>query len=327
MSGQPPVVPPTLSYKSKAEREREEREREEREREEREREELERLDAERLEQERQAKEAFAAQQAALATARARPASPPALTDTPSPAMETGLTRKPAPEPGGLGMFAEDDRGLTLQERDGIEMLGAPEEAEEEEEEAEEEEQAEPLPKRMPPRPPKSPDMRPVYAGFILVFTGLAQFIWGVLAMWNSPDAASGLWAPLIRWGAFSMGFIAAFLGLLAIRGGLWSFRKERFDVVKIGAISATACVWAWWIPWLFGALALVIVHRARHEYYPFYDPAWDAPSWAGPPPSADEKADEEDEGDDDTEEGETLEGEGLDWEGPAPGESGDPFTG
>ena len=42
MSGQPPVVPPTLSYKSKAEREREERERKE----------LERQEAERLEQER-----------------------------------------------------------------------------------------------------------------------------------------------------------------------------------------------------------------------------------------------------------------------------------
>ncbi len=317
MSGQPPVVPPTLSYRSKAEREREEREREE----------LKRQEAERLEQERRAKEAFAAQQAALATARAQPASPPALTDTPSPPMETGLTRKPAPEPGGIGMFAEDDQGLTLQERDDIEMLGAPDEAQEEKE-AEVEERAEPEPKRMPPRPPKSPDMKPVYAGFLLVFTGLAQFIWGVLAMWNSPDAASGLWAPLIRWGAFSMGFIAAFLGLLAIRGGLWSFRKERFDVVKIGAISATACVWAWWIPWLFGALALVIVHRARHEYYPFYDPAWDAPSWA-PPPLVDEETEEGEEGDkedDDREEGETTEGDGLDWDGPAPGESGDPST-
>ncbi len=310
MSGQPPVVPPTLSYKSKAEREREEREREE----------LKRQEAERLEQERQAKETFAAEQAALATARAQSAGPPALTDTPAPPMETGLTRKPAPEPGGIGMFAEEDQGLTLQERDDIEMLGAPDEAVEERE-PEEEEQAEPEPKSSPPRPPKSPDMRPVYAGFILVFTGLAQFIWGVLAMWNSPDAASGLWAPLIKWGAFSMGFIAAFLGLLAIRGGLWSFRKERFDVVKIGAISATACVWAWWIPWLFGALALVIVHRARHEYYPFYDPSWDAPIWA-PPPLVDEEAEEGEEGDkgeDDREEGETQEGDGLDWEVPAPG--------
>ncbi len=317
MSGQPPVVPPTLSYKSKAEREREEREREE----------LKRQEAERLEQERQAKEVFAAQQAALGTARAQPASPPALTETPAPPMETVLTRRPTPEPGGIGMFTEDGQGLTLQELDGIEMLGAPEEAEAEElEESPEEEQAEPEPRRMPPRPPKSPDMRPVHAGFILVFTGLAQFIWGVLAMWNSPDAASGLWAPLIRWGAFSMGFIAAFLGLLAIRGGLWSFRKERFDVVKIGAISATACVWAWWIPWLFGALALVIVHRARREYYPFYDPAWDAPSLA-PPPMVDEEAEEEeDEVDDDRKEGETLEGDGLDWEVPAPGEGGDPST-
>lgn len=316
MSGQPPVVPPTLSYKSKAVKDREEREREE----------LERQEAERIEHERRAKDAFAAEQAALVTARAQPASPPALTDTPSPAMETGLTRKPTPKPGGIGMFAEDDQGLTLQEHAKIEMLGAPEEAEQVEE-AIEEEQAVPEPKRMPPRPPKSPDMRPVYAGFILVFTGLAQFIWGALAMWSSPDAASGLWGPLIKWGAFSMGFIAAFLGLLAIRGGLWSFRKERFDVVKIGAISATACVWAWWIPWLFGALALVIVHRARHEYYPFYDPAWDAPSWVGPTLPADEEPEDVDEGDGDSEEGEAQEGDGLDWEGPAPGEGGDPVIG
>jgi len=322
MSGQPPVVPPTLSYKSKAEREREEREREE----------LERQETERLEQERQAKEAFAAEQAALVTARDQPFNPPALTDTPAPAMETGLTRKPAPEPDGIGMFAEDGQGLTPQERAGIEMLGAPDEVETVEE-AEEEEQAEPEAKRMPPRPPKSPDMRPVYAGFILVFTGLSQFIWGVLAMWNSPDAASGLWAPLIKWGAFSMGFIAAFLGLLAIRGGLWSFRKERFDIVKIGAISATACVWAWWIPWLFGALALVIVHRARHEYYPFYNPAWDAPTGTRPTPSAEEEPevgdDEEDDGTEEREaqEGEAQEGDGLDWEGPAPGEGGDRVTG
>jgi hypothetical protein len=317
MSGQPPVVPPTLSYKSKAEKEREEREREE----------LERQEAQRLEQERQAKDAFAAEQAAIERTRAQPDSPPALTDTPAPAMETGLTRKPVPEPDGIGMFSEDDQGLTLQERAGIEMLGTPDEAEIVEE-AEEEVEAEPELKRMPPRPPKSPDMRPVYAGFILVFTGLAQFIWGVLAMWNSPDAASGLWAPLIKWGAFSMGFIAAFLGLLAIRGGLWSFRKERFDIVKIGAISATACVWAWWIPWLFGALALVIVHRARQEYYPFYDPAWDAPTGARPTPSVEEESEVGDEKEDDgTEEREAQEGDGLDWEGPAPGEGGDRVTG
>ncbi len=320
MSGQPPVVPPTLSYKSKAEREREEREREE----------LKRQEEERLEQERQAKEAFASEQATLAAARTPSASPPALTDTPTPAMETGLTRKPAPGPDGIGTFAEEEQGLTLQERAEIEMLDTIEETEEVEEGSEGEDQGEPLPKRIPPpRPPKSPDMRPVHAGFILVFTGLAQFIWGVLAMWNSPDTASGLWAPLILWGAFSMGFTAAFLGILAIRGGLWSFRKERFDVVKIGAISATVCIWAWWIPWLFGALALVIVHRARQEYYPFYDPAWDAPTWAPTSPSTDEKeeGDEGDGSDDHTEEGEAVEGDGLDWEGPAPVEGGDASTG
>ncbi len=320
MSGQPPVIPPTLSYKSKAEREREEREREEREREE----------AERLERERKERERFAAEQAARAAGRAAPPGPPAMTDTPAPAMETATTRRPPPEPGEAAMFQEDARGLSLEDRADIEMLGAPEEEVAVEEAAGEEEEA-PTVKRMPPRPPKSPDMRPVYAGFILVFAGLAQFIWGVLAMWNSPDAGSGIWSPLLKWGAFAMGFIAAFLGLLAIRGGLWSFRKERFDVVKIGAISASVCIWAWWIPWLFGVLALVIVLKARHEYYPNYNPAWDAPSWTQPPEASegDELEEVEDEGEagSDVEEGDSLDGDGLDREEPVPGEGGSAFPG
>ena len=198
------------------------------------------------------------------------------------------------------MFEEDGLAPTRREIDDIEMLGGHEEEAVEEVEVAEEEVEEGPPRR-PPRPPKSPDMRPVYAGFILVFAGLAQFLYGVLAMLGSPGAASGPWAPLAQWGAFSMGLTAAFLGILAVRGGLWSLRKENHSVVMVGAIAASICVWAWWIPWLFGLAALVIVTRARDEYYPFYDPRWDAPSWAVPPPSA-EGEEEEAEG----EEGEDL---------------------
>jgi hypothetical protein len=201
------------------------------------------------------------------------------------------------------MFEEDALAPTRREIDDIEMLGGPEEEAAEEEEVEEEE-VEEGPKRMPPRPPKSPDMRPVAVGFLLVITGLAQFVYGVIAMVQSPDAATGPWAPMVQWGAFSLGLTAAFLGLLAVRGGLWSFRKERFSVVKVGAIAASLAVWAWWIPWLFGLAALVIVTRARDEYYPFYDPRWDAPEWARPPPSKDEdeEDDEEEEGEEDADE-------------------------
>jgi hypothetical protein len=197
------------------------------------------------------------------------------------------------------MFEEDALAPSRREIDDIEMLGGPEEEAVEEVVVEEEEEEE-GPRRRPPRPPKSPDMRPVAVGFILVATGLAQFIYGVIAMVNSPEVASGPWATMVQWGAFSLGLTAAFLGLLAIRGGLWSFRKERFDVVKIGAIAASLAVWAWWIPWLFGLAALVIVTRARDEYYPFYDPRWDAPEWARPPPSDE---DEDEEGEAEEEEG------------------------
>ncbi|UCC93776.1 MAG: hypothetical protein JSW25_03675, partial [Thermoplasmata archaeon] len=263
MSGQPPGTPPALSYKSKAQREQEERER--REREEEERREAERLAAARAEAARVAEEERAL----------------ALTAPPAPATEGSPTRDETPRPStqdpkSLVLFEEDGLAPTPREIDDIEMLGGPEEEEEVVEEVEEEE-VEEAPTRSPPRPPKSPDMRPVYAGFILVFTGLSQLLYGIWAMVQSPDAAVGIWSPLVKWGAFSMGLTAAFLGLLAIRGGLWSFRKENFSVVKVGAIAASLCVWAWWVPWLFGIVALILVTRARDEYYPFYDPRWDAP--------------------------------------------------
>jgi hypothetical protein len=44
----------------------------------------------------------------------------------------------------------------------------------------------------------------------------------------------------------------------------------------------------------------VLITRARDEYYPFYDPKWDAPEWVRPPLSdevaeATEEEEEEDE--------------------------------
>ncbi len=301
MSGQPPVMPPTLSYKSKAQREQEERERREREgaerreREEaerREREEAERRERERLETERAA--AARAVEAERRRALTRPSSPPEVT-TPRPSVQDARS---------LVMFEEDGLAPTPREIEDIEMLGPVEEEVPEEEAPEEVVEAAPM--RRPPRPPKSPDMRPVYVGFILVFTGLVQFIFGVLAMLGSPDAATGPWSLGVKWGAFSMGLTAALLGVLAIRGGLWSFRKERFSVVKIGAIAATVCVWAWWVPWLFGLAALLVATRARDEYYPFYDPRWDAPEWARPPPTADETTEDEDGVSEELEEGDEL---------------------
>ena len=147
---------------------------------------------------------------------------------------------PPPEPPSPARFEEDEEGPEPEELESIEMLGAPEEAEAEEEAEVEEAEMEAAPRPLPPRPPKSPDMRPVYAGFLLVGAGLAQFVYGIWAMLQSPHAATGTWSPLIKWGAFAMGFSAAFLGLLAVRGGLWSFRKERFDVVKV--VGAAACL-------------------------------------------------------------------------------------
>lgn len=286
------MTPPKLSYKSRAEREREERERRELE-----------------EQERRRRE-----REGPVTDHAReptPRGPPRVPEVPRPpaaampVMEVGSPVTAPPAPGrDVALFEEDALGITRDELSMIEVLGAPEEPEEPEEEAASEEPGEvEAPKRSPPHPPRSPDMRPVWVGFVLVATGLVQFIWGLLAMWESPDAYSGIWSPLLRWGAFSMGFAASFLGLLAIRGGLWSFRKERFDVVKVGAIAATVCVWAWWVPWLFGAFALLVVQRARSEYYPHYDPRWDAPSWAPPPAAAREAAVEVTGGDEGTDEG------------------------
>lgn len=137
--------------------------------------------------------------------------------------------------------------------------------------------------RRPPRPPRSPDMRPVWAGFLLVGAGLTELLWGLVAMARAPGAGEGAWADVVEWAAFSAGFSAAVLGAFAVRGGLWSFRKERYDRVKWGAVCATICVWALWVPWAVGFAALLIVHAARGEYYPNYDPARDAPEWARPP--------------------------------------------
>jgi hypothetical protein len=138
--------------------------------------------------------------------------------------------------------------------------------------------------RRPPRPPKSPDMRPVWAGFVLVGVGLTQAFWGLYAMVHAHEASAGLYTDIARWAAFSAGFSALVLGAFAVRGGMWSFRKERYDIVKWGAICGTICMWALWVPWAFGLLALLIIHRARDEYYPYYDPARDAPGWVRPPP-------------------------------------------
>jgi hypothetical protein len=138
-------------------------------------------------------------------------------------------------------------------------------------------------------------------------------------MVSVPSVGEGAWSQFPKLGTFALGFTAVFLGLVAIRGGFWSFRKERYGVVKVGAIAATVCVWALWIPWLFGLLALLIVTRARDEYYPFYDPRWDAPSWARPPP----EPEEEEEAEEEEEKGVT---EGTGWEEPAPGEGGDALS-
>jgi hypothetical protein len=257
-------MPPKLSYKSRAEREEEERE------------ERERLERERLERERE--EARQVER--------RPEGPAA----PTPARRA--PPKPLPTTPDEALFAEDAMSLTPKEVAAIQIQGAPEAAEEEGEvEPEEEEEA--RPERRPPRPPRSPDPRPVAAGFILVFTGLTQVLWGIWSMTRTGEVGTGPWAPFFRWGHFSFSFTAVLLGLLAIRGGLWSFRKERFDVVKVGAIAATGCVWALWIPWVFGLLALLIIHKAREEYYPFYDPRWDAPEWARPPPGHEEEGNDE----------------------------------
>ena len=102
-------------------------------------------------------------------------------------------------------------------------------------------------------------------------------------MFHTPQVTAGRFEEIVQWAYFSQGFMAAFLGAVAVWGGLWSFRKERFDVVKQGAIAGTVCIWALWVPWLLALAALVMVHKAREEYYPFYDPARDAPPWSRPP--------------------------------------------
>ncbi len=301
-------MPPSLSYKGRAERDAEELE--ERQRQERER--LEQVRAEAHARETELKGDVRRSGEPSAGAPQRPPAP-SLQRTPDEAL-----------------FEEDALSLTSKEVASIELLGTPDTEEEGEAEAgPEEAEGEARPTKRPPRPPKSPDKRPVVAGFILVFTGLAQLLWGAWSMTQTGEVGTGSWAPFFRWGHFSFAFIAVLLGLLAVRGGLWSFRKERFDVVKVGAIASTVCVWALWVPWLFGLLALLIVHRARKEYYPFYDPRWDAPSGIAPPPSA---VVEEEAGDTDKEdrsgptEGDGLEEDDLDWEPPASREDGDALS-
>jgi hypothetical protein len=276
MSGQPPMEPPKLSYKPRAERVREEEERA-------------RQEAEaRPEVEPEFEPGFEPEEVTAPPPAPAPLEEPSAPDL---VYDMRMPETAAPEEG---------PDLTVLEREAIEMLGEAEEEEVEEEEAELEEEAKP--RRFPPRPPKSPDRRPIFAGFLLVGAGLAEGLYGLWAMFHSPQVSAGRFEDLVRWAYFSQGFIAAFLGAVAVWGGLWSFRKERFHRVKAGAIAGTVCIWALWIPWLVALLALLIIQRAREEYYPFYDPARDAPSWAKPPPRP--VAEEEEVPEEETEEGE-----------------------
>lgn len=286
MAGPPPPGPPKLSYKSRREREEEERKRREEEEEEQRR---------RKEEEAERRRRFKAEQRAreeqkreryLAARKVARGVPRALygVKAPGPApspLEAKPPEEEAPEPAeapepGLPPMIELPTGAA-----------APE--------VEEEAPPAPPPRRMlPPRPPKSPDMRPVWAGFLLVGVGTAQLLWGIYTMARAPWVGEGRWADAVEWAAFAAGFSAAVLGLFAVRGGMWSFRKERYDRVLWGAVCGTICFWALWVPWLVGFIALLIVHAAKLEYYPHYDPARDAPEWAKPPTR---ERDEEEEGD------------------------------
>jgi len=279
-----PPTPPKLSYKGRKEREAEER-----------------AKLEQEEAKRRADEAAAAKAATeeaawrgVAPPAPRPAAPARAAPVPqeagpvrpaAPAGPVEAPRAPAPEPVS-GEPSKAAPALTsvrsLQYAESPKVLemgreGAPA--------AKEAAPATPPPRpRRPPRPPKSPDMRPVWAGFVLVAVGLSQALWGLYTMVHAHEARAGLYTDVARWAAFSAGFSALVLGAFAVRGGMWSFRKERYDVVKWGAICGTICMWALWVPWAFGLVALLAVHRARDEYYPYYDPARDAPEWARPPP-------------------------------------------
>jgi hypothetical protein len=270
-----PPPPPKLSYKGRKERDEEERAR-------RELEEAQR----RIDEAAEAK--VAAEEAAwkgVAPPAPRTAAPARAATPAAGARPAEATRAVPTEP----TMREPKKGApaltsvqSLQYAESPKML---ELGEEEAPAAREAAPARPSPRpRRPPRPPKSPDMRPVWAGFVLVAVGLTQAFWGLYTMVHAHEASAGLYTDIARWAAFSAGFSASVLGAFAVRGGMWSFRKERYDIVKWGAICGTICMWALWVPWAFGLLALLVVHRARDEYYPYYDPARDAPEWARPPP-------------------------------------------
>jgi len=279
-----PPPPPRLSYKGRKEREEEERAR-------REQEEAQQRIVE------AAKARVAAEEAAwkgVAPPAPRPAAPARVAPAPQEARptqpaaparpgEVPRAAPPAPAPREVSKGAPALTSVqSLQYAESPKLL---EMGREETPAAKEAAPARPAPRpRRPPRPPKSSDMRPVWAGFVLVAVGLSHSFWGLYTMVHAHEASAGLYTDIARWAAFSAGFSALVLGAFAVRGGMWSFRKERYDIVKWGAICGTICMWALWVPWAFGLAALLVVHKARDEYYPYYDPARDAPEWARPPP-------------------------------------------
>jgi len=294
MAGMPPPGPPKLGYRSKRQLEEEERARAEAEQRAQEEERLlkEREEAAlrkqteaaatRVAEERRVWGAAQGPIAAPAPVAARvarlPEAPPPMPGAAAPAPPPPAAAAAAMRPSAMAIPPTLGTVHELRYAPPPELLAPPAAVEE----------AAPAPvvsrPRRPPRPPRSPDLRPVWAGFLLVGVGLTELLWGLVAMARAPGAGEGAWADVVEWAAFSAGFSAAVLGAFAVRGGLWSFRKERYDRVKWGAVCATICVWALWVPWVVGFAALLIVHAARDEYYPNYDPARDAPEWARPPP-------------------------------------------
>jgi hypothetical protein len=280
----PPPGPPKLGYKGRREREEEERQRREAEEAERHRQEAEeaerrtRFKAEQRAREEQKRERYLT---ARKVARGVPRGLYGATAPGAPPTQAG------PLPGETATLGEEEEAL---ETVGAPAPGLPALKElpsgavvPEVGEREEAPPAPPQRRRLPPRPPKSPDMRPVWAGFLLVGVGTAQLLWGLYTMARAPWVGEGRWADAVEWASFAAGFSAAVLGAFALRGGMWSFRKERHDRVLWGAVCATICFWALWVPWVVGFIALLIVRAARDEYYPHYDPARDAPEWARPP--------------------------------------------
>jgi len=300
MAGMPPPGPPKLGYRSKRQLEEEERARAEAEQRAQEEASLLREQEEAaLRKQAEAAATKVAEErrvwgAAQGPAAAAPAAPPAAAAPrpPAAAPPQPMAAAPAPQPVAAASAAMRPSAMAipptlstvheLRYAPPPGLLAPPAAVEEE---APSQVAARP---RRPPRPPRSPDMRPVWAGFLLVGVGLTELLWGLVAMARAPGVGEGAWADVVEWAAFSAGFSAAVLGAFAVRGGLWSFRKERYDRVRWGAVCATICVWALWVPWVVGFAALLIVHRAKGEYYPHYDPARDAPVWAGPPKRAEE---------------------------------------